>query len=247
MAALPPLPDLEAAPGPAPAETYTMRQFEHPVDLAVVAVSSGAIRFMREGLGLTPNHVTALSIVASAIALVYLWQGRLRPFVVAAAVAYWFDDLDGAMARRYAMGTKLGEYLDHLSDLAFFVGIVAVLAVRYDAFRRAPWLMLALVLSALLPATHNACAARACGRDEGAIGVVAEVMCPTDRDESAGTSMRLRPLGGPGYQVILFLLVCTIVESIRGPGTGAGSEHDHHRHHHHIFDVSRRVVIANRL
>jgi phosphatidylglycerophosphate synthase len=207
-----------------PREPYRMRQFEHPVDLLVVAASSWLIRFMREGLGLTPNHVTALSIVASAVSLTYLWQGRLRPFVVAGVIAYWFDDLDGAMARRYRMGTKLGEYLDHLSDLAFFVGIVLVLAFRYGAFRRCPWLMGALLVSALVPATHNACAARACGNDEGSIGVVADIMCPVDRDDSAHTSMRLRWFGGPGYQVVLFLLVSLIAQLCsRAPRSVAAS------------------------
>jgi phosphatidylglycerophosphate synthase len=212
--ALPDL-DLGVADGAADPEVagreYRMREFEHPVDLLVVSLSSWLIRLMREVLGLTPNHVTALSIVASAVALVYLWQGRLRAFVAAGAVAYWMDDLDGAMARRYNMGTKIGEYLDHLSDLAFFVGIVLVLAFRYDAFRKHPWLMMALLLSALIPATHNACAARACGKDEGAIGVVADIMCPTGRDDSACTSLQLRWLGGPGYQVVMFLLVSLIV------------------------------------
>jgi len=223
-----------------PREPYRMRQFEHPVDLLVVAASSWLIRFMREGLGLTPNHVTALSIVASAVSLTYLWQGRLRPFVVAGVIAYWFDDLDGAMARRYRMGTKLGEYLDHLSDLAFFVGIVLVLAFRYGAFRRCPWLMGALLVSALVPATHNACAARACGNDEGSIGVVADIMCPVDRDDSAHTSMRLRWFGGPGYQVVLFLLVSLIAQlcsraprsvAAGTPSEAKGSAHSPAAHH----------------
>jgi phosphatidylglycerophosphate synthase len=188
-----------------------MAEFEHPGDLAIVRLSSGFIAFMREVVGLTPNHVTMLSIMCSAIALVHLWHARLVPFLLAAMAAYWFDDLDGAMARRYAMGTKLGEYLDHLSDLAFFVGIVLVLIIRYGALRVRPGLMLVLVFSALLPATHNACAARACGKDEGAIGVVADLMCPVERDECAATSMRLRWIGGPGYQLILYALVPAIV------------------------------------
>jgi phosphatidylglycerophosphate synthase len=207
---LPVLPEFfesSSAPEPSP---HRMADFEHPVDLAIVKRSMPAIVFMRETLGLTPNHVTALSIVASLVALVYLWRGQLVRFVLAAAVAYWFDDLDGAMARRYAMGTKLGEYLDHLSDLAFFVGIVVVLLTRYGAFGLQPVLVMVLLLSALLPATHNACGARACGKAEGAIGVVADVMCPTDRDESAKTSKRLRWLGGPSYQLIMYGMVCLL-------------------------------------
>ena len=188
-----------------------MAEFEHPGDLAIVRLSSGFVAFMREVVGLTPNHVTMLSILCSGIALAHLWHGRLVPFILAAAAAYWFDDLDGAMARRYGMGTKLGEYLDHLSDLAFFVGIVLVLAIRYGALRARPALMLLLVFSALLPATHNACAARACGKDEGAIGVVADVMCPLERDECARTSLRMRWIGGPGYQLLLYALVPAIV------------------------------------
>jgi phosphatidylglycerophosphate synthase len=67
-------------------------------------------------LGLTPNSLTAISLIFSAAAGVCFWQRWVLfgvGFMVLTALA---DMLDGATARAGGIGTVFGGILDHVSD-----------------------------------------------------------------------------------------------------------------------------------
>lgn len=205
-----------APPSPPVPPVSCSGTFEHPADLAIVAASQPVIAFMRETLRLTPNLVTGLSFLFTLLALFLLWRGHLAGFALASLASYYFDDLDGAMARRYKLTSDVGELLDHLSDLAYFLGVLAILAVRYRALRFRPAWFALLALSGLIPAAHNAAANRSCGTDSGAIGVVAAVLAPSDRGAAAQVSSALRPLGGISYQLLFYAAVCGLAIVLRG-------------------------------
>lgn len=189
--------------------------FEHPADIAIVAASQPVIAFLRETLHLTPNLVTGLSFLFTLVALVFLWRGNLVGFVLGSLVSYYFDDLDGAMARRYKLTSSVGELLDHLSDLAYFVGVIGILVVRYQALRFRPLLFSLLLLSGLIPVAQNAAATRHCGTDTGAIGVVAKILVPADRETAGEVSSALRMFGGFSYQIFFYAAVSALVIALR--------------------------------
>ena len=182
-----------------------MDKWSHPEDLRLVRYSSGLICALRNA-GFTPNMVTGLSIVFSLVALWFLWKRQLVGFIVFALLAYWCDDLDGAMARRFKMTSPFGELLDHASDALFFVGVVFVLVMRYRALRQ-PWLLTVLLASSLLPSIHYAAAAKVCGNHEGVTGLLVSMVAPRDGETAARVARRLRCVSGIGYQVILIGLV----------------------------------------
>jgi phosphatidylglycerophosphate synthase len=188
---------------------------DHPADIAFVRAAQPAIAFMREKLRLTPNMVTGLSFLFALVSFVFLWRDNLPGFVAASLAGYLLDDLDGAMARRYRMASKLGEVLDHVSDLFYFVGVLVVLVLRHGALRHRPGWFALLALSGLLPAAQNAAANRHCGSDSGAIGIVAAVLVPADRDAAADLSAALRPFGGMSYQLALYAAVSALVLVLR--------------------------------
>lgn len=67
--------------------------------------------------GLTPNQVTAAGLVLIALASgAYLLHQNALIFGLTLAVAFAFDALDGAVARRRAMQSKLGGYFDAMVD-----------------------------------------------------------------------------------------------------------------------------------
>jgi phosphatidylglycerophosphate synthase len=187
-----------------------MDAYENPIDLWIIDHSSWLIKIMREELGLTPNGVTVISIVFSVLALVSLWYGKWLGFVLFSLLAYWMDDLDGSMARRYKLTSDIGEILDHASDALYFVGIIVVLGVRYRAFSRLPVAMAVLILSALIPTLHVASGNRACGGQMGLMGWVGKLVCPDDESVCADLSLTLRWFGGAGYQLILYVLTLGI-------------------------------------
>lgn len=188
-----------------------MDSYENPMDVWIVSHSGWLITFLHEDLGLTPNGVTGVSIVLSILALICLWYGKWFGFVAFSILAYWMDDLDGSMARKYKLTSDIGEILDHASDALYFVGIIIVLAVRYKAFARAPVLMVVLLLSALIPTIHAASGSRACGGKGGLLdAVVGSIFCPDDPATCGSLSNALKWFGGAGYQIILYVLTLSI-------------------------------------
>ncbi len=103
-------------------------------------------------LGLTPNHLTALSALFSFGAIAAL--AVLRPTVaVAAAVTislllgYAFDSADGQLSRLRGGGTPAGEWLDHVVDVAktssLHAGVLVSLA-RFAELDSNLWLAIPL-------------------------------------------------------------------------------------------------------
>lgn len=197
-----------------------MDQYENPLDLWMVRNSGWLIRWLHESLGLSPNAVTLLSMVLSIVGMIFLWRGGtvgFLGFVISTALSYWLDDLDGAMARRYKLTSDIGEILDHTSDALGFVGVVAVLAIRYKAFSKAPFLMAMLLLSSLFPMLHYGCASRMCGSEpKGVVGILM-ALCPSSATASKCTANLLKSFGGGTYQLFFIALSLTIASICSTP------------------------------
>ena len=83
----------------------------------------GELAAVAFGLDLTPTQVTVLSSLSSALGIVLLAAaspGWLVGVVVALllALGYALDSADGQLARVRGGGTKAGEWLDHVADIA---------------------------------------------------------------------------------------------------------------------------------
>lgn len=193
--------------------TRCMDAYENPIDLWIVESSSWLVTFLRESLGFTPNGVTFLSIILSAFAIFFLWKRNFAMFVLFSALAYWMDDLDGVMARKYKLTSKIGEFLDHISDALYFVGVYLVLVVRYKALNKMPVVMVLFLLSALVPSLHYACASRACGNDkddQSAIGMLSQIICPYDLETNKCFASSLKYFGGASYQIFMYITTILI-------------------------------------
>ena len=68
-------------------------------------------------LGITPNQVTAASLVLVLAALWWFSQGAWLPGLVAAWVMTFLDTVDGKLARVTLTYSKFGNLFDHLTDL----------------------------------------------------------------------------------------------------------------------------------
>ena len=75
-------------------------------------------------LNITPNQVTLLSFVLSLSSVYYLLKNNLRMAALLWGMSYFFDCLDGYMARRYKLFSKYGDYYDHFSDTIGYLGLI---------------------------------------------------------------------------------------------------------------------------
>ena len=68
-------------------------------------------------LGITPNQVTAASLVLVLLALWLFWRGQFVPGLLAAWVMTFLDTVDGKLARVTLTSTPFGTVFDHMIDL----------------------------------------------------------------------------------------------------------------------------------
>jgi phosphatidylglycerophosphate synthase len=78
-------------------------------------------------LGLTPNMVTTLSLITGIISAYMIHIKKYKLAGILFFIAYYFDCVDGKLARTYNMTSKFGDYYDHFSDIIKFILIMYVL------------------------------------------------------------------------------------------------------------------------
>lgn len=84
---------------------------------------------------LTPNQVTLIGLVLILlVSLAYLWHQSPALYSATLIVAFVFDALDGAVARRRNMSTKAGGYFDAMVDRYQELAVLATLAYLHDAW-----------------------------------------------------------------------------------------------------------------
>jgi len=97
------------------------KSFEGPVDALINwRVSMRITRALaRRSLALTPNHITIAAIVVGLIAALLASRGGYAAFAVAGVLLEWnsiLDSCDGELARLRYQYSRLGQWLDNLSD-----------------------------------------------------------------------------------------------------------------------------------
>ncbi len=82
---------------------------------------------------LSPNQVTIAGLVLVVlVSLAYLWHESPVVYGLTLALAFAFDALDGAVARRRNMRSKSGGYLDAMVDRYQELAVLATLAYVHD-------------------------------------------------------------------------------------------------------------------
>lgn len=67
-------------------------------------------------MGLTPNIITTLGNIFTVLFVVFFLKKQYELSALSFLVSYYFDCLDGYVARSYNMVTVFGDYYDHISD-----------------------------------------------------------------------------------------------------------------------------------
>ena len=105
------------------------RALENPIDDVLMVATEPLLGPLRDA-GVTPNMITAASAAASFASVWCCFKGR--PVTAAAlwVLGYVFDIMDGFMARRYKLESRLGCLMDHATDLLAYAGLMAFVGWR---------------------------------------------------------------------------------------------------------------------
>ena len=97
-------------------------------------------------LGFTPNMITTLNIIVGLLTSYEIFQNNYLVAAILWIVAYYFDCVDGKLARKYNMTSQFGDLYDHFADV--FKYIVVFYALFYSSNKRTTdkqWLYIAII------------------------------------------------------------------------------------------------------
>lgn len=186
--------------------TKIAAELENPIDNLLLRVCEAVEPSLR-AVGATPNMITGLSALAGAGSVWTLWHRRPADFAGLYSLAYFFDVLDGDMARRYGMVSRLGDVLDHANDALRCAGVLLVVVVRR---RMAAWAWLVMAVTLVMQGSHLGCQQKAYALTRPAEHPAETLdalipLCPA-RDGHVG--MKLTRWFGVGtWQAVFMLLV----------------------------------------
>jgi hypothetical protein len=106
-------------------------------------------------LGLTPNMVTTLSLITGILSAYMILKKKYKIAGILFFIAYYFDCVDGKVARKYNMTTKFGDYYDHGSDIIKFLVLMYVL--YKDNYIRFKTIGIVILLLVILCFYHLGC------------------------------------------------------------------------------------------
>lgn len=103
-------------------------------------------------LGFTPNHITLLALIGSAVVGVIVTRAAEKPVFLLLLPGWLFvrmalNAIDGMMAREFAMASTLGAVLNELGDVLADLGLYLPLAF---VARSSQWAVMVFVMGAVL-------------------------------------------------------------------------------------------------
>lgn len=79
---------------------------------------AGFAQIFHEKIGLSPNQITFLSFLTSLASVFFIFFRNLPIGLLLLFLSLFLDAIDGTVARKYKLETKMGQWLDIISDRA---------------------------------------------------------------------------------------------------------------------------------
>jgi len=103
-------------------------KYENPFDNFLLHINEYTGPYMYNA-GISPNTITSLSSITCILVIILLFQANYYLAAFFLVISYYFDCLDGHLARSYKMGTIFGDYYDHISDVLKIISILLALYI----------------------------------------------------------------------------------------------------------------------
>lgn len=120
---------------------------ENPIDNVLIDLCERVSPYFKYW-NWTPNHITMIRLLLSIIAIILIVNNNFITGALLFFVSYFFDCLDGYMARKYKMYSKFGDIFDHIVDL--FVNITVAVLVLLKIKNKRIRILYVVCLSVLL-------------------------------------------------------------------------------------------------
>jgi len=159
------------------------RTYDNPLDNFLIELSDITTPYAYN-LGMNPNMITTLSNIACIITILLLLNANYYWAAFFVLVSYYFDCMDGHMARKYDMVTVFGDYYDHISDLSKIIAILVTLYyINQEKFFK---IIPIIILMGILMAAHMGCQELLYEKNESDTLGPTKELCPVKNKNDTG-------------------------------------------------------------
>jgi hypothetical protein len=116
--------------GDEPPGVKTDPNFEGPIDTFLYKICENVSEFFYN-TGHTPNMITTYSFILGLTSAYFYYHDNIFLFVICFIGSYFFDCLDGYIARKYNMKSDFGEIFDSISDGTVIILLLYIVYIKH--------------------------------------------------------------------------------------------------------------------
>ncbi len=125
-------------------------QYECPFDKYLCKFIDGHLHVYYK-LGLTPNMITTIGLLFGIFTAYQILKGNYLMAAILWIFSYYFDCVDGKLARKYNMITKFGDLYDHICDvIRYTIVLFALIKSNRKKTTTKQWSYLSIIIVLLL-------------------------------------------------------------------------------------------------
>ena len=129
---------------------------ENPVDDLLIKIAEKVSPPLVK-IGVTPNFITTLSFISGLLSVYFLWKDQYLASGLLFLLGYFFDCMDGHIARKFNMITKFGDLYDHFTDIAISILLFIVFLRKKTTVTFKVVVLAMIVLFVFLAMVHLGC------------------------------------------------------------------------------------------
>lgn len=120
------------------------KEYENPLDTILLNfIDTHLDKFYQ--MDVTPNMITTLSLTTGITSAYFITKQKFFLAGLLYLISYYFDCVDGKLARKYNMTTIFGDYYDHFSDIIKVILVVYALYVN-DKVKMKKYILIIIIL-----------------------------------------------------------------------------------------------------
>ncbi len=125
-------------------------KYECPFDIVLLNFIDTHLSFYKD-LNLTPNMITTIGILVGILSAYNIFNNNFTLASFLFLLAYYFDCVDGKLARKYNMTTKFGDYYDHFGDIfKILIILYALYKVNEEKYDKVKYIIYILFLLCMI-------------------------------------------------------------------------------------------------
>lgn len=157
----------------------------------------------------TPNNITSLSNISMCITILLLLQLKFYWGCLFLLLSYFFDCLDGFVARTYNQITKFGDKYDHISDIIKNISfLIVLLIINPKKFMN---ILPIVIIFFILCMAHLGCQELLYDSDESGTLLLTKYLCPVndrhDIEKIKETLLKTKYVGCGTYYLVLSIIL----------------------------------------